>query len=260
MSLHYAPRGLVGLLTPQANTTVEPEFAMLMPPGHTHIAARMVSHADDMDVRLVEYLQNAGQTVAQFANAPITSVALACTGSSYLVGRDDEQRLLADLSARCKLPAFTAATAILDALASLGARRIALASPYPEALTRASIGYWTSHGLSVVKVATAPAAPIAPTDTRLFHPIYGLGADAAQRLLDGLGDLRDVDADAVLMLGTGLPSLQPLLRANAAAEGVPVLSSMLCLAWKAVELAEPGAYSLQDWLRGRHWSSRLAWA
>ena len=29
MSLEYASRGLVGMLTPQANTTVEPEFNLL---------------------------------------------------------------------------------------------------------------------------------------------------------------------------------------------------------------------------------------
>jgi maleate isomerase len=33
MSVQYAPKGLIGLLTPQANTTAEIEFAALMPRG-----------------------------------------------------------------------------------------------------------------------------------------------------------------------------------------------------------------------------------
>lgn len=256
MSLHYAARGLAGLLTPQANTTVEPEFAILMPPGHAHLAARMVSRSEDMDTRLVEYLRDAGRTVAQFANAPLTSLALACTGSSYLVGRAEEQRLLESLVRDFRTPAFTAATAIVDCLAQLRARRIALVSPYPEALTRASTDYWVSHGLTVVRVARAlPADASGPVP---FHPIYALGADAAGRMLDGLGALDDVDA--VLMLGTGLPTLEPLLHANRACRGAPVLSSMLCLAWKAVDVAEPGAWPLADWLAGTHWAARLALA
>ena len=30
MKVEYAPKGLIGLLTPQANTTVEPEFSILI--------------------------------------------------------------------------------------------------------------------------------------------------------------------------------------------------------------------------------------
>ena len=39
--LEYAKRGLVGVLTPQANTTVEPEFRVLWPAGVTMLSARL---------------------------------------------------------------------------------------------------------------------------------------------------------------------------------------------------------------------------
>src|SRR5262245_30062211 len=54
MSLEYAPRGLVGVLTPQANTTVEPELNLLWPPGVAMINARLVSDKNSMSARLID--------------------------------------------------------------------------------------------------------------------------------------------------------------------------------------------------------------
>ena len=71
MSLEYAPRGLVGMLTPQANTTVEPEFNLLWPPGVAMINARLMSDKGTIAARLVDYFANYGASLRQFANAPI---------------------------------------------------------------------------------------------------------------------------------------------------------------------------------------------
>lgn len=249
MKVEYAPKGLIGLLTPQANTTVEPEFSILMPAGYAHINARLVSQATSIELRLVDYFRIASQTSMQFANAPIDALALGCTGASYLAGRENEEKLLAELSDMRGVPAFTAASALVDFLAEMGAHKIALATPYPEALTQTSIGYWESHGLTVVKAASAAI------DDSEFHPIYSLSAKQADGVLDQLGTLSGVDA--VVMLGTGMPTLQPVLASNLARRGVPVLSCMLALAWKSVEVIDPGKYPIQDWLTGKHWASRL---
>ena len=52
MSLEYASRGLVGMLTPQANTTVEPEFNILWPRGVAMISARLMSDKPSISARL----------------------------------------------------------------------------------------------------------------------------------------------------------------------------------------------------------------
>src|SRR5690606_10524337 len=198
-----------------------------------------------IQARLVDYVDRLDSACDQFANAPIQAIAAGCTGASYLVGREREERVLGDISAKRGVPAYTAATAIIEALKQLGAKRVALASPYPQDLTDASVTYWESHGLTVTRAASAEM------DDAQFHPIYSLKADAAGALLDGIAE----GADAVLMLGTGMPTLAPLLQANAPSK-TPVLSCMLCLAWKGVAAINPADADLEQWILGTHWRQR----
>ena len=94
-NLEYGPRGLIGALTPQANTTVEPEFAVMWPPGYAMITARLTSPHDAMEDRHRDYWATIELSLDQFANAPLSAVAFAVTGPSYLVGKDEEDALVA---------------------------------------------------------------------------------------------------------------------------------------------------------------------
>lgn len=247
MSVEYAPKGLIGLLTPQANTTVEPEYNILMPRGYAFLNARLMSDKSTIEARLVDYFDTLETSCLQFANAPIKAFAAGCTGASYLAGKAREAEVLANIEDRHGAPAFTAATAVVDALREMGARRIALASPYPDSLTAKSVVYWESQGFKVTRVASAPI------DDTQFHPIYSMKAGAAAALLE---ELAAEDTDAVVMLGTGMPTLGPLLAVNATAK-VPVISCMLCLGWKAVQIIDPANTSLASWIRGDHWRERF---
>ncbi|CAH1649748.1 Maleate isomerase [Hyphomicrobiales bacterium] len=251
MSVAYAPKGLLGVFTPQANTTVEPEIALLTPPGYAWINARMVSGKDSITARLLDYMDQFPEPLAQFANAPITAIAIACTGASYLIGKDREDALIADIETRAGVPAFTGATASVDALRTLGAKRIGLVSPYNSALDAESAGYWESRGFTVAAEASAYR------ESSDFHPIYSLDAMAAERAVKSL-DGQDIDA--VLMLGTGMPTLDAIAHVPFIGRA-PVLSCMLCVGWKAIALRDPGMATrdgLISWVGGEGWSERLA--
>jgi maleate cis-trans isomerase len=256
MSLEYAPRGLVGMLTPQANTTVEPELNLLWPAGVAMINARLLSDKDTMSARLVDYFANYGGSLRQFANAPVGVVAAACTGASYLAGREREASVAAELSARGGCPFITAAMAVVDALGALKANRIGLVSPYPDDLNGASVAYWRSHGLDVVEVASVFDAESVFNAESAFHPIYSLAGSSAMLALCAL---EDKPLDAIVMLGTGMPTLAPIAAA-VGWSGPPVMSCNLCLAWRAVvalDRQEPRASTLAPWLRGEGWVDRL---
>jgi maleate cis-trans isomerase len=209
-----------------------------------------MSPKDSLEARLLDYVHQLDRAVEQFHNAPVNAIALATTGASYLAGVDVEQAAIERLTAKMKCPFLTAGRAVESALKALDAKRIALVSPYPPSLTDAAIGYWKALGFETV------AAVHVGTIGEHFHPIYSIRAHGA---LEGLDSLDDDGFEAVVMLGTGMPTLQPILE-RPRVRGAPVLSCMLCLGWAAAQTVTGGALdraSLLRWVSGAHWRERL---
>lgn len=231
----YGSAGIVGIGTPQANPTVEAEMRVLLPANVLPVVVRLTSAATGSSDRLRDYLLNLEDTLSHFDTLRPAVFGFACTGSSYLVPRDDQQQLIARIESKLGYPVVTATDAIAWRLKKLGARRIALASPYPSELADAAERFWTESGFDVVQVRRIDTGN---ADTR---GIYTLGSQDAQPAADAL---RALDIDAVLLSGTGMPSL-PLIAAAQA--GPPLLSSNLCLAERLCSVANIEPAAPQEW-------------
>lgn len=221
-----------GLATPQANPTVEAECRLLFPWAATPCVMRLASPEQDSMTRLRLYLQALRSAPSQFDTLRLAALGFACTGTSYLVDPAEEAAVVAEVSSALQAPVVTGAAALRAGVAALGARRIALLCPYPEPLCAALRAWWARAGVEVValqRLATATA------DTR---GIYALAADSA---VAPLAELRQLAVDAVVISGTGLPSLS-LLAETMDTVGPPVLSSNLCLVWEMLRQAGRG-----DW-------------
>lgn len=212
----------IGLLTPMANGTVEAEMRRLLVADYA--VARMTSPSTDSMRRLVDYAEKAADTIVQFGGMRLAAVGFACTGSSYLIGAPRE----AHLAAHAPVPVIFAAAAIRAHLETLGARRIAVISPYPTPLHDAGLAYWRAAGIEVVHDARVD---IGSADTR--H-IYALDGSEAAPLIEAA---RAAGPDAILLSGTGMPTLALLDPLGP----VPVVSSNYCLAQALDAVAREGA-------------------
>jgi maleate isomerase len=151
--------------------------------------------------------------------SPAVTVYL-CTSGSFVSGLQGEARLRSAMEAGGARHALTTSGAALAALQALGARRVAVATPYDAALTERLVAF-------------LDAAGIATTGTSHL----GLGADIWRVSADTVRELaravpRD-GADAVFLSCTNLPThdVIPSLEAEL---GIPVLSANLVTMWAAL--------------------------
>ncbi len=217
----YGKAGTIGIGVPQANTTIEAEFRVIAPAGVNVITARLQGSRSDSRQRLLDYFHTLDATIDTFDSAPLNAFGFACTGSSYLLGVEKDRAAFAELSKRRGYPVVPATEAILESLAQVGARSIALVSPYPAWLTEAALGYYRDAGIDVAEVVQVEADT---ADTRNVYNITSTDAIAAAKRL------KRKDVGALLLSGTGMPTLGAIGELSRST-GKPVLSSNLCLAW-----------------------------
>ena len=218
--LDYARLGRLGIGTPQANPTVEAEIRRLIPFDVDTVTLRLTSESADPATRLKSYLVNLPQHAKQFAGMPIDIFLFACTATSYLLEPAIHSQAIAESEAILQAPIITAPIALVAELKGLSAQRIALFSPYPNAIMLAAVAWWRDQGFEVVRQG---GVDIQSNDT---VKIYGLQSEDAWQFLQTM----DIgNAEAVVLSGTGMPSL-PLIQKATAHFGVPVISSNLALA------------------------------
>lgn len=216
----YGRAGRIGIGTPQANPTVESEFSILTPPNASLAVVRLTSTEAAPAERLRGYLERLEEHLEAYDSYRPDIFGFACTASSYFLDGTLQLRILADCERRYGYPIITAADAIFWALSRIGARRIAILSPYPPDLAEAAHAYWRGRGLELVETGSAGKFEKG-ADTR---GIYALGsADAAE----ALARIDTAGIDAILFSGTGMPSLPLIAEIRS---GPPLLSSNLCLA------------------------------
>ena len=223
-------------------------MAILLPPTTSLNVVRLTSAAPEPAVRLVNYIEGLETTLGGYDSLRLDAFGFACTGSSYLVGREREADIASGAAARRGHPVVTAAEAIVWTLERLNLRTVAIVAPYPNDLLDAGLRYFAACG---VTVSACGRVDLASPDTR---GIYALGWRDAARALHGL-DLEG--ADAILFSGTGLATLPAMARCEVG--GRAVLSSNACLAARLLDVTGHGAF-LDAQLQVTGWRSRLAQA
>ena len=224
-------RARIGVLVPPGNPTVEPELYRMAPDGVSLHFARMqappspgpAGGAAGMEERTRAYREGTDDPATALGLVRPAVVVLAHTASSYALGFGREQPLVERIAARTGAPTLLAAHAVLAALQRLGVTRLALGTPYPESISRQGKAYWEAAGFTLVGYHRLPDVA----------DIYAESEERAY-LLARRADTPD--AQAVLLSGTGLPTVA-VLETLERDLGKPVVSSNQACLWRALRLA-----------------------
>ncbi|MFC7305353.1 aspartate/glutamate racemase family protein [Streptomyces monticola] len=170
--------------------------------------------------RLVSEHQTLREAVLALSAAEPEVIAYACTSGSFVDGMVGERTMSAAMEASGETPSLTTSGALLEALAELGARRIALVTPYTQSVTQALEDYLAEAGITVVGRSSLGLT------RHIWKVPYREVVDMARAAVQG-------EADALFISCTNLPTYDAIPQLEAELR-MPVISANQVTMWSAL--------------------------
>lgn len=207
-----------GVLIPSTNTTVEAELSRLPPAYQAHYARVLTSTPGQPfspgRIEDVEYQSKL------LGTARVGMLILMQTSASLFADDYDETTTRRMSAAAGGVPATTSAHAMARAFRALGAKRIAIVSPYSEEVNALARRYFSGkHGLEVAVVEGFAA-----------KDSYAIGKLGPENARDAFARIDTPEIDAFAVPGANFPTMGAI----AAWErefGKPVVSSTQAAVW-----------------------------
>ena len=168
-------RAKFGVLTPAPNTIVENEMHEMTPPGVINIVNRYyvpnqeVRSDDDWRLIMAHTRANVANAVDGLVQAQMDHLIMGMSSESFMGGVEGSMALREELRERAGCEVTVGAEAAELAFEKVGARKIALLTPYYPVIDQNAVRYFTEQGYDVVAVkgssarASSTSARSAPT-------------------------------------------------------------------------------------------------
>ena len=217
----------VGLMVPINNTTMEPELLAWLPEGSSCRTLRIPRGKGMLTPEnLPEYLAQAAKLAKELKNEHIDLVVYGCTAAGFMGGPARDTQVAAELAAITGKRVVTTASSMSAVLQSLGARRIALITPYPEHVNDTLRTFLAPSGIHIEVLSTFSA-----------QTVDELAAITSAQIAERAREVMRPGIDAMFIACSQLPTLAiiPDLEREL---GIPVWSSIRATAWQALRAAE----------------------
>ena len=152
-------RKRIGLMVPSTNTTCEADFNMVVPHGVTVHGQRLWLTNEANGDAAYQRMNAEIETGARYlATARIDVIAYGCTTGSFYKGPGWDRDMLALIEREAGVPAVGTTPSVVAALRAFGARRLSVATPYPDWNNARLRAYLEAQGFEVLNVDGEPEA------------------------------------------------------------------------------------------------------
>jgi maleate cis-trans isomerase len=224
-----AIRKRIGILVPATNTTVEPDFHRIAPPGVTIHSQRLWLTNSSTGQRGMDEMNAQLEEGARYlAQGKVEIVTMVGTTNSFykdIAWSDQMEQIMARGAG---VPAVATSPSVVRALNFFGARKISVATPYPDWNNQRLKAYFESAGFQVLNVEGEPWASRAGAQ--------GVNDQDPEVIVDFASRVCREDADALFCPCTGWRAME------AASEleerlGKPVVTAVQATAWRTFRKA-----------------------
>ena len=224
----YGWRGKFGFVNPSICDTVLLEFYRILPEGVLITPVDLkVQNLIDKEFR--EAVGRIEEAVKILDYEEVQAILVAGTQPIIKLGFDADREIIKKVETLTGKPASTGPTAEVEALRFLGLKRIALVSPFDEALNQHLKSFLEYRGFEVVIARGLGIVKNVDLARQPFHAAYMLAKEAfleAKGKVDGIF----ISCPRWPTVGSIAPLEQDL--------GVPVVTGAQAMVWKALSMLD----------------------
>jgi len=140
----------IGILLPPANTAMEDEIPPFLPPAVRVSFNRLSREGRTLTAEsLLSMARSVGRAAGDLAWCEPDVIVYGCTSGTFLDGHGNEDALSRQITAETGIASVTTATAVVEALRAVGARRVFMITPYPDAVNLHEVAFLEHYGFTV---------------------------------------------------------------------------------------------------------------
>ena len=227
----YGWRAKIGLITPMSEN-IEHAFHIHAPEGVSFASTKFNPSCAETEGREV-LTDRVAEAAGMYRDYEVDLVVFGCSSGHCPVDYEWEQECVRRIESASGRPGLSANTAVLEALKALGAKKVAVLTPYSDAANEAEKKFLEDNGLEVTNMVSMDVSYICGRGFELESCDEYMLYRNARRV-----DLKGAD---VFFLSSMELSTMELIDDLETVLGVPVVTGQQAVLWSALRHCRVGA-------------------